>query len=55
MGYDSSLTLEIIATAESFSGIKARVARLENILNGPSHQATPKGPGSTMNLDDALG
>lgn len=54
MGYDRSLTSEIIARAESFSGIKAGIVRLENVLKGPSYQATPEGPGSTMNLDDAL-
>ena len=53
MGSDSTLTSETIAKAESFSGIRARVARLENVLNGPSYQATPEGPGSSMNLDDA--
>jgi len=34
MGSDSTLTAEIIAKAESFSGIRAKIARLENVLNG---------------------
>ena len=39
----SSLSTELIAKAESIPGIKAGVARLEDILKAPSYQAVPDG------------
>ena len=44
----SLLSTEIIAKAESFSGIKAGIARLEDILKAPSYQAVPDGEWSTI-------
>jgi len=37
----SSLSSELIAKSESFPGIKAGIARLEDILKAPSYQAVP--------------
>jgi epoxyqueuosine reductase len=39
----SSLSAEIVAKAESLAGIKAGVARLEDVLNGPSYRVVPEG------------
>jgi epoxyqueuosine reductase len=49
----SSLSVEIIARAESFPGIKAGIARLEDILNAPSYQVVPEGAFSS-NVADAV-
>ena len=38
-----SLSTEITAKAESFQGIKAGIARLEDILNAPSYRVIPDG------------
>jgi len=38
------LSAEIIVKAESFPGIKAGIARLEDILKSPSYQVVPDGP-----------
>jgi epoxyqueuosine reductase len=43
----SSLSAQIIAKAESFSGVKAGFARLEDILKAPSYQAVPDGEWAT--------
>jgi len=43
----SSLSTEIIVKAESFPGIKAGIARLEDILKAPSYQVVPDGEWST--------
>ncbi len=48
----ASLTTEVISQAESFDGIRAGIVRLEDVLKGPSYQATPEGPRSTTQLDD---
>ena len=37
------MSTEIIEKAGSFSGIKAGIARLEDILNAPSYQVVPEG------------
>ena len=39
----SSLSAEAIMKSESFPGIKAGAARLEDILNGPSYRAVSEG------------
>lgn len=54
MDFDRFLTTKIISMAESFSGIKAGVAHLDEILIGPSYQAKPEGAGITTQLDDTL-
>jgi epoxyqueuosine reductase len=43
----SSLSTEIIVKAESFPGIKAGIARLEDIMKTPSYQVVPDGEWST--------
>ncbi len=48
----ASPTTEIISQAESYDGIRAGIVRLEDVLKGPSYQATPKGPGILTQLDD---
>jgi epoxyqueuosine reductase len=52
MAPEASLTTEIISQAESYDGIRAGIAHLEDILQGPSYQATPEGPGILTQLDD---
>lgn len=42
-----SLSAEVIVKAESFSGIKAGIARLGDILKAPSYQVVPDGEWST--------
>ena len=49
---EASLTTEIISQAESYDGIRAGIVRLEDVLQGPSYQTTPKGPGILTQLDD---
>jgi hypothetical protein len=49
---EASLTTEIISQAESYDGIRAGIVRLEDVLQGPSYKATPKGPGTLTELDD---
>ena len=44
---DPSLAAEIIARAESFPEIQAGIARLEDVLKGPSYQVVPDGEWST--------
>jgi hypothetical protein len=39
-----SLTTEIISQAESYTGIRAGIVRLKDVLKGLSYQATPEGP-----------
>ena len=53
MASKASLTTEVISQAESYGGIQAGIVRLEDVLKGPSYQATPEGPRSTHLLDDA--
>ena len=53
MATEVSLTAGIIAKAESFTGIRAGIARLEEVLKSPSYQAVRDGPGSKTQLDDA--
>lgn len=50
---DASLTAEIIAHAESFSSIKARVARLADVLNGYSYQPASEVETRKTNMDEA--
>ncbi|NQT27024.1 hypothetical protein HQ585_16835 [candidate division KSB1 bacterium] len=47
----SSLSREIIEKAESFPGIKAGIACLEDILKAPSYQAVPSGEWRSTLLD----
>ncbi|UCD90088.1 MAG: hypothetical protein JSW04_01210 [Desulfobacterales bacterium] len=47
-----SLTASIIARAESFTDIKAGIARLDEILQGPSYQAAAEDPESTTPADE---
>ena len=47
----SSLSSELIAKAESFPGIKAGIACLEDILKSPSYQTIPNGECRSMLLD----
>ena len=46
------LTNDIISKAESYGGIQAGIALLEDVLNGPSYQADSAGPLCTAGLDD---
>ena len=48
----ASLSLSVIAQAESFDGIRAGIIRLEDLLKGPSHQAAARNPGTATALDD---
>ena len=43
----SSLSADIMIKSESFSGIKAGIARLEDILKAPSYQIVPDGEWTT--------
>ncbi len=52
MSSKASLTTEVISQAESYDGIRAGIARLEDVLKGPSYHAAPEGPRSTTRLDD---
>lgn len=45
-------TTEVISKAESYDGIRAGIARLKDVLKGPSYHAAPEGPKSTTQLDD---
>jgi epoxyqueuosine reductase len=47
----ASLTTEVILQAESYDGIRAGIVLLKDVLKGPSYQATPDGPGNTIELD----
>lgn len=47
-----SLTNNIISQAESYDGIRAGIARLDDVLKGPSYQADPEGPICSAGLDD---
>ena len=47
-----SLSAELIKKAESFPGIKAGIARLEDILKAPSCQVVPDGEWSTSLSDE---
>ena len=47
-----SLTTEIISQAESYTGIRAGIVRLKDVMKGPSYEATPEGPRSTTQLGD---
>jgi len=49
---DASPTVDIIARTESYDGIRAGIARLEDVLNSPSYQANPEGPGITTQVED---
>ena len=42
MKSQAALTTEIIVQAEAYTGIRAGIARLEDVLNGDSYQATPE-------------
>ena len=44
----STLSAEIIVKTESFPGIKAGIARLEDILKAPSYRVVPDGEWSTI-------
>jgi epoxyqueuosine reductase len=45
-------TAEVISRAELYDGIRAGIARLEDVLKGPSYQDNPEGPGITTQVDD---
>lgn len=47
-----SLPADIIAQAESYSGIRAGIARLEDVLFSPSYRTVQEGPGAETQLDD---
>jgi len=49
----ASLTAEVISQAESYNGVRAGIARLKDVLKGPSYQLTPEGSRSTTQFDDA--
>jgi len=48
----SPLSAEIVARAESHPGIKAGIARLDDVLAAPSYQAVPQGEWSTSMARD---
>jgi epoxyqueuosine reductase len=50
----SSLNANIVARAESFPGIKAGIARLEDVLNAPSYQVVPDGDFSSSVSDNVV-
>jgi epoxyqueuosine reductase len=51
----SSPSAVIVAKAESLPGVRAGIARLEDVLNVPSHKAAPKEPfSSSMEDEDAV-
>ena len=52
MASKAFLTTEVISQAESYDGIRAGIVRLEDVLKGPSYQATSEGSRSTTHLDD---
>jgi epoxyqueuosine reductase len=52
MALKAPLTNEIILHAESFNGIRAGIIRLEDVLKGPSYQATPQSPGAADMSDE---
>ena len=49
----SSLSTVIVAKAESLPGIKAGIARLEDVLDAPSYRAVPEGTFSSS-ISDAV-
>ena len=48
----ASVTTKIISQAESYDGIQAGIARLEDVLKGPSYQANPEDQGATTEWGD---
>ena len=52
MTIDTPTTMEIISEAEAYDGIRAGVARLQDVLKAPSYQVTPEGPRSNAQLED---
>jgi len=46
------LTTEIISRAESYDGIRAGIVGLEDVLKGPSYEASSEGQESTTPLDN---
>jgi epoxyqueuosine reductase len=48
----ASLTVEIISWAESYDDIRAGIARLEDVLKGPSYQDNLESPEVTTQVDD---
>jgi epoxyqueuosine reductase len=53
MPSEAELSAKIIAKAEEFPGIRAGIARLEDVLNGSSYRVTPDGEWTTSLSDDA--
>ena len=52
MHTQASRTAEIISQAESYDGIRAGIASLENVLAGPSYQAGSKASPTARSSDD---
>jgi len=52
MTLKASLTAEIISQAESYDGIRAGIIGLEDVLRGPSYEATSEVPAEKLPLDD---
>jgi epoxyqueuosine reductase len=52
MARNALLSTEIISKAESYDGIRAGMARLNDVLKGPSYQAAPEGWRSTTQLEE---
>jgi hypothetical protein len=48
----ASLTNEVVAQAESYHGVRARIVRLKGVLKGYSYQATSEGPRHIDQMDD---
>ena len=46
------ISADIIAQAESYSGIRAGIARLEDVLFSPSYRTVQEDPGAATQLDD---
>jgi epoxyqueuosine reductase len=49
---DPARSAEIITQAESFPGIQAGIAHMDNILKGPSYRTISEGQGNTAYLHD---
>lgn len=52
MASKASITNEVISQAELYEGIQAGIVSLEDVLKGPSYNATPEGSKNTHLLND---
>ena len=54
MASNTTLRADIISYARSHAGVCAGIARLEDVLKGPSYETAPKPPASTTEADGTM-